>query len=269
MKKLLFTVAAVAALSLTALVVAYPGGCQTKLEPLTCKRPVAITAKPGDVVWFGEMHGTNESPLFVGDVVCALSADRKNKIQLGLEIWHTEQNAIDRFLEDGDKDKLLKGPFWAQHDGRSSTAMVELLDRVRWLVRGGAKIKVVAYDVTSAPDRDQAMAIKVIGARSEFAIFIGLSGNIHSRKTNWNEVHPLVSHLVDAKLDVKTHDVSPAGGTMWACMATGDSEPVCGEHPMHDDKTGTPWTLGPAKDPSHDGVYYVGKTSAAFPAKPK
>ena len=96
------------------------------------------------------------------------------------------------------------------------------------------------------------------------------AGNIHSRKQKWNEVTPLVMHLVGAKLPVKTHDVSAAGGTFWACMAVGDGEPTCGENPMSaDPKSGTPWTLGPPRDESHDGVYYVGKTTAAFPARPK
>jgi hypothetical protein len=171
-------------------------------------------------------------------------------------------------LSTGERDRLLSGPFWAQHDGRSTTAMVDLLDRIRWLRRAGANIDVVAYDVTDQPDRDQAMAIKVLTARDARGVFIGLSGNIHSRHTKWNEVTPLVNHLVDAKLAVKTHDVSSAGGTMWACMATPDHEPVCGEHPNSNHGAGTPWTFGPARDASHDAVYYVGATKAAFPAKP-
>jgi hypothetical protein len=214
------------------------------------------------------MHGTQESPAFLGDVACAV-AQQEHHVQVALEIWNTEQPAIDRFLATGDRATLLAGPFWSQHDGRSSTAMVELLDRVRWLQRAGAKIDVVAYDVTSQPDRDQAMAIKVLAARDDRGVIVGLSGNIHSRRTRWNETTPLVAHLVDAKLQVKTHDVAAAGGTMWACRATPDHEPVCGEHPMSkDDSPGTPWTLGPKRDDSHDGVYYVGATKAAFPAKP-
>ncbi len=235
---------------------------------IECKRPVAVNAEAGSIWWFGEMHGTNESPAFLGDVACAV-AQQEHHVQVALEIWNSEQPSIDRFLETGDRAKLLAGPFWSQHDGRSSTAMLELLDRLRWLKRAGARIDVIAYDITNQPDRDQAMAIKVLAARDERGVIVGLSGNIHSRRTKWNETTPLVMHLVDAKLPVKTHDVAAEGGTMWACMATPDHEPTCGEHPMSkDDKVGTPWTFGPAKDPSHDGVYYVGPTKAAFPAKP-
>jgi hypothetical protein len=49
-----------------------------------------------------------------------------------------------------------------------------------------------------------------------------------------------------------------------ACLAL----VALGEHSMpHDPKSGTPWTLGPPRDDSHDGVYFVGNTTAAPPAR--
>src|SRR5690606_1620762 len=101
----------------------------------------------GSVWWFGEMHGTEESPAFIGDFAC-MAAQAGHRVQVGLEIWTAEQGAIELFLDTGERERLLAGPFWAQHDGRSTTAMVEPLDRLRWLRRAGAKIDVVAYDVT-------------------------------------------------------------------------------------------------------------------------
>jgi hypothetical protein len=253
-----------------ALALAVVPGCKRPTKaPLVCKRPVAITAEAGSVWWFGEMHGTEESPTFIGDVACSV-AQAGYHVQVALEIWATEQTRIEKFLATGDRATLLAGPFWAQHDGRSSAAMVELLDRVRWLRRAGANIDVVAFDVTDKPDRDEAMAIKVLATRHDKGVVVGLSGNIHSRRTKWNATTPLVSHLVDAKLPIKTHDISAAGGTMWSCIATPDHEPVCGEHPMRvDTPPGTPWTFGPPRDDSHDGVYFVGPTKASVPAKPK
>ncbi|NVB78030.1 MAG: hypothetical protein HOV81_06510 [Kofleriaceae bacterium] len=224
----------------------------------------------GTFVWFGEMHGTEESPRFVGDAVC--EAARVARVQLGLEIWRSEQASIDDYLRTGDRKKLLAGPFWATNDGRSSTGMVELLDRVRALRKKGAKIEVVAYDVPEAKDRDFEMAKAVIQARDALAIYVGLSGNIHSRRTKgtpWNpDLVPMVAHIAEAGPRVVTYDVSASGGEMWACMATPDHEPECGVHPNSDTAKGArPWTLGPAKDASHDGVYYVGVTKAAPPAK--
>jgi hypothetical protein len=223
----------------------------------------------GTFVWFGEMHGTEESPRFVGDAVC--EAARVARVQLGLEIWRSEQASVDDYLRTGDRQKLLAGPFWATNDGRASTGMVALLDRVRALRKKGAKIEVIAYDVP-AQDRDFEMAKAVLQARDALAIYVGLSGNLHSRRTKgtpWNpDLVPMIAHIAEAGPRVVTYDVEASGGEMWSCMGTPDHEPECGVHPNQDTAHGaTPWTLGPAKDASHDGVYYVGVTKAAPPAK--
>lgn len=235
---------------------------------LTCERPIRdLPTTPGAVLWFGEMHGTEESPRFVTDVACTVA--RYDRVQIGLEIWQDETLRIQQYLMDGNRAALLSGPFWKQHDGRSSLAMVALLDRVRDLRTRGARLEVVAYDITNEPDRDRAMADAVLAARDEGATFIGLSGNIHSRRTPWNSITPLVAHLVAAKLPVTTYDVAASGGTMWSCLATDDHEPVCGSHPNGRDTTkGMAWTLGPARDSSHDGTYFVGDTKASPPAVP-
>ncbi len=122
----------------------------------------------GSLLWFGEMHGTEESPRFVGDVVC--QAAQSMRVQLGLEIWSVEQPRIDHYLKsDGaaaDRTALTYGAFWRQHDGRSSEGMLALLEHVRLLRHGGASIEVVAYDVEpSARDRDGVMADFVARAR--------------------------------------------------------------------------------------------------------
>ncbi len=243
-------------------------GCPDGRRRLKCEHPIkGFKTEPGHIYWFGEMHGTEESPRFVGDAVC--EAARWDRVQLGLEIPQDETLRISHYLADGDRKKLLEGPFWSQHDGRSSTAMVALLDRVRKIRDGGGRVEVVAYDVTNEPDRDAAMARTVTASRDPGTVFIGLSGNIHSRRTQWNETAPLVAHLIAQKAPIKTFDVSASGGTMWSCMATPDHEPQCGEHPnSNDGGTNPPWSLGKPKDDSHDGVYFVGPTKAAPPAKP-
>jgi hypothetical protein len=241
----------VAVAAVLALVCSFAAGCGTR-KRLMCERKIqGVTVNPGELVWFGEMHGTEESPRFVGDVVCY--AARGYHVQLGLEIPQEE------------RDALLAGPFWAGSDGRSSDAMVGLLDRVREMRKSGGRIEVVAYDVHDL-DRDRGMAQAVIAARNPGAVFVGLSGNVHSRKTPFRGSETLVSHLIANKITVRTHDVSASGGTMWACI--GDDEVVCGEHPNGNDAgTQPPWTVGPARDDSHDAVYFVGPTKASRPAR--
>jgi hypothetical protein len=249
-----------AVLALSCVVVA---GCGTR-KRVTCERKIqGVPVTPGELVWFGEMHGTEESPRFVGDVVCY--AARGYHVQLALEIPQDEQMRIHRYLMDGQREALLAGPFWTGNDGRSSEAMVGLLDRVREMRRSGGRIEVVAYDVHDL-DRDRGMAQAVIAARNPGAVFVGLSGNVHSRKTPFRGAETLVGHLIASKLTVRTHDVSASGGTMWAC--TGDDEVVCGEHPNgNDGGAQAPWTVGPARDDSHDAVYFVGPTKASRPAR--
>lgn len=237
-------------------------------KPVTCERTIeGLDLAKGRVVWFGEMHGTAESPKFVGDVVC--QASRTHRVQLGLEISPVEQPRIEKFLVDGKRETLTGGSWWRQHDGRSSVAMADLIDRVRTLRQAGAKITIVAYDAPTADLRDKAMAEFVRDARKSDQVFVGLSGNIHSRRTRWNELTPMVAHLIAFGIAVKTYDVSANGGTYWACMSEGDGEPVCGEHAMsRDPHQGTPWTIGSPRDDAHDGVYYAGKTTASPPARP-
>jgi hypothetical protein len=148
--------------------------------------------------------------------------------------------------------------------------MVALVERVRALRAAGAKIDIVLYD-DPIENRDEAMAARVIALRDAKAIFVALSGNVHSRRTKgtpWDpSLVPTVARLLAANLPVTTFDVSAAGGTMWACLSTPDHVPDCGEHPNSNGGPGTPWTLGPPRDDAHDGVYYVGPTHASYPAK--
>lgn len=242
--------------------------CSAGQKPVKCERSIAgLGLEKGRVVWFGEMHGTVESPKFVGDVVC--QAARTGRVQLGLEISSQEQSRIDKFIADGNREKLIGGPWWSQHDGRSSVAMAGLIERVRELRKAGAKISIVAYDTPTADDRDKAMADFVRRARRAGEVFVGLSGNIHSRRAKWNELTPMVAHLIASGVAVKTYDVSAAGGTFWACTSEGGGELVCGEHEMSSDpRSGVPWTIGSPRDDAHDGVYYVGRTNASPPARP-
>jgi hypothetical protein len=228
----------------------------------------------GKLLWFGEMHGTAESPRFVVDAAC--HAARLGRVQLGLEVPGAEQARIDAFLRsDGSpaaRTALLAGPFWDVRDGRSSEAMFDLVDRTRRLRASGATIDIVAFD-GPARDRDAAMADVVAKTRDPEAIFIGLSGNVHSRRTkgtSWDpEYVALVAHLVARGLPITTWNVSANGGSFWGCVSKGpDDEPTCGEHPNSGSETGDPWTLGPARDESHDGVYRVGPTTASPPARP-
>ena len=101
------------------------------------------------VMLVGELHGTWEVPGIVAGLATNLSADERPLI-VGLEIWRSEQAALDRYLASAgtaeDREALLAGPFWATRDGRSSEAMVDLIERLRVLALK-APVQLVAFDV--------------------------------------------------------------------------------------------------------------------------
>ncbi len=189
---------------------------------------------PGHVLWFGEMHGTWEAPRFVGNVLSALDGP----LQLGLEMPPAAITSLD-------------DAWWTFHDGRSSEAMAELIEHARAL-----GVVLVGYDADTNTDgngdRDRAMAAAVLAARDANAIFVGLSGNIHSRKKPFEDITPCVMHLVDAGLAVTTYSLVATGGALWACM------PECGLHTM---------PAGGDDDGAHDGIVMVGESTASYPAR--
>ena len=151
---------------------------------------------PGSVVLVGKVHGSTEFPSLVADVARQCTGAGV-ALHVGLEIPDGEQAALDRFLDASggraERDALLEGAFWRrplrQQDGRSSDAMVDLLETLRWLRRRGATVAVTAIDGTVvtalAPpvDRDRAMAHALTQSIARHAGWptLVLAGNGHTR----------------------------------------------------------------------------------------
>jgi hypothetical protein len=151
--------------------------------------PALLT--PGRVVLLGEMHGTVESPAFVASFACAgLAAGRA--VTVGVEIPKEEEPRLRAFLasEGGPAARaaLVQGPFWdgVWKDGRSSEAMVALLERVRVWKRAGRPVAVALLDredAPGAPTRDESMAAAVeTAAKAEpQGVVVALTGNLHNQ----------------------------------------------------------------------------------------
>ncbi len=97
----------------------------------------------------GEIHGTQETPALLASM---LRQGSGRPWLLGLEIPRQEQERIEAFLRsDGGaraRAALTGGAFWTRElqDGRSSEAMLQLIDAVRALRRSGRDIHVVCFD---------------------------------------------------------------------------------------------------------------------------
>ena len=97
---------------------------------------------PGRVVLLGEIHGTRHAPQFAGTVVCQ-ALNKELGVTLALELPHAEEVAVRGFVttaaQAGEPPRVTDLPFWAKpyQDGRSSDAMLSLLERVRaWRLAG-------------------------------------------------------------------------------------------------------------------------------------
>jgi hypothetical protein len=258
-----------------------------------CGAPVAgmeEVLSPGGVLLLGELHGTKEVPAFVGTVGCHV-ASAGVPVVVGLELPREEQRALRRYLKsDGGKEAraaLVEGSFWRRphQDGRSSEAMVGLVERLRVLRAQGLNVSVFAYDAPGqGSQRSALMARRVLEVRKAAprSTFLLLGGNVNARTvrgTEWDEtLTPMGWHLVRAKLPVRSLDIRYSRGSAWGCNLGEEQKLTCGTAPA----------VPPASRPNDkvifrgprafveltpersiegfDGVFYVGPLTPSPPA---
>jgi hypothetical protein len=226
----------------------------------------------------GEIHGTAEVPAAVADLAQQIAAVERPLI-VGLEIWRGEQAAIDRYLDSAgtyeDRAQLLAGEFWTRdyQDGRSSVAMVELLDRLRALALK-SDLSVVAFDEDPVADldgaaRDKAMAERLsraLDAEPE-AFALVLAGNFHTRiqaSAPWDPEHRFMGHHL---IDYQPYSVEIMGvaGSVWTC--TGPETDSCKLRELPQNTVQPGLTLGDEiGERGHHGIWWLPAVTASAPA---
>lgn len=226
------------------------------------------------LVFFGEIHGTNEIPDLVGSHICALVSSRR-AVLLGLEIPSEEQTRIDTFLQSSGStaqvQALLAGPHWrtARPDGRSSQAMLRLLELVRTLKQQpDSKVRVIAFDTWNLePLRDAVMAKNLAAARTKVRdeSTVVLTGNLHalrSRGSRFDADFESMAYVMRRSQPV-TINVTPLTGTAWFCG------PDCGVQTLSQ-KRAAPSSKGLQLETSltsdYSGHFFIAKSSASLPA---
>jgi hypothetical protein len=227
----------------------------------------------------GEMHGTNESPAFVAALACHILTSGRT-LTVALEIPRTEQDRVRSYLlssgSAADRAAMLKGAFWAtdKADGRSSAAMVDLIERLRYLrslqlpLIDVVTIDVAAGEEGAVNDRDRLMSQafdRVTKTPSDHVV--GLVGNYHAKKTDgapWNpRLRFMAGYLPPGGLT--SLDVGYDGGAAWVCM------PECGVTDFGaSSKTaaqGFSLRLMDKDGGAYDGIYEVGRLSPSLPAR--
>lgn len=228
----------------------------------------------------GELHGTNESPAFVAALSCNILT-RGHSLKVALEIPASEQERIRTYLasEGTEKDRkaMLAGAFWATDmaDGRSSVAMANLIERLRYLrsvklpLLDVVTIDLAAGDASPTEDRDRRMSeafaaiIKTDGSHH----VVGLVGNYHAKKTDgapWNPRKRFMAGYLPAG-SVSSFDVGYTGGSAWICV------PDCGVSEVsassQQASPGFAIRVESKDGGAYDGIYDVGRLTPSVPAR--
>lgn len=215
---------------------------------------------------FGEMHGTVEVPGFVATLLA-----QPYPVVLGIEWPDSLQPVVEAFVAGTiDRAALLAEPnvFWDWRDGRSSEAMVALLERARELRGEGHAIRVVCFDgvFATAEERDAGMGVALAAAIDPTALNLAICGNLHARA---NEPRWMSWHVRQRYPQMIALNVSDDGGTAW-CIE-GQGEPGVKELKASRRST-EPREVGVAMfdlpdEHGYDGELYVGTVTASSPAR--
>lgn len=231
------------------------------------------------LVLLGEIHGTQEIPALVGELV-ELEARGGKQMILALEVTTREQAIVDRYLmssgSKADRVALLAGAHWqdAMHDGRDSEAMFVLIEHVRNLRERGGNIAITLFDPGGDARRNQQMAenLRAIARHSPQATLLVLTGNVHAMTSAppWAMFDrgkriepPMTAGRYLSDLHPLSINIDAASGDMWVCM---DGE--CGAHPVFAHGAGSLTTLEYSKpaESAWDATLTLPRFTASPPA---
>lgn len=198
---------------------------------------IALLRKHRMIV-FGEVHGTNEVPELISAVTHELAKDRA-RVLLALEALDLLNGELADFVAGNlSVDQFLAGElFWnrplARQDGRSSRAMLQLLQDVREYRTRGLMIDPRGIDsaVIRPRDREASMALnlRTLVANLPYDHVVVLTGRRHARRTpRFLGVGPRSMASYFRRGELFLVQVSFRGGSSWNCPHRG----VCGVHEL-------------------------------------
>lgn len=213
----------------------------------------ALQPEQVQYVVLGEMHGTREIPAFFGDMVARVA--RVRPVTASLELPASEGERIEHFLASkgsaADRAALLDSGYWRNpmKDGRSSLAMVDLLDALRRLRGSGLHLGLALCqpDAQASPELYEAAMAKCWQSAAAAApgnLIAILVGNVHASRRPVLGYKPAGAWLPqDAAL---SFDVVVTGGQVWNCVK------ACGVHDL--------FAVGPIPERG----FYQGETRQAY-----
>lgn len=238
------------AIALAALCLVSACGRREAARAAAADCPAIAGVPDAPLLLFGEMHGSKEAPALISRLACAISATQE--VAVGLEMPSRDQPLLDAFMASGgtgnDVRQLIASDFWQKgRDGRSSAAMLKLIEDVRALKQAGRPVALFAFDDQPGTELERNVAIangvrRFREAHPDTRI-IALMGNIHAmQEAMWAGEEMLTpSGKLLADLQPVSTLVSYPAGTVWACM------PTCGIHAL-------PAPRGETAPGFHDGA---------------
>ncbi|HEY0928664.1 MAG TPA: hypothetical protein VGE27_01990 [Gemmatimonas sp.] len=211
--------------------------------PVTCQSlpglDAVLATKQLNYLLVGEYHGTVEMPQIAADALCA-AAMKDRPVILGVEFTPDNQATLDAYLvSDGGpaaRAALLTGPAWQVAEGRTTVAVLEMIDMARQLKRAGKRVSIVAFDRVPTPavsrEREAALAQGLMDARARVSggLVVALTGAGHAGKTPWSSQNPPFPATGQLLTDGETIALTFArpGGQYWGCSApNGDRSAGC------------------------------------------
>jgi erythromycin esterase-like protein len=242
-----------------------------KCEPLTGQEIV----KDAQTILLGELHGTNEMPAFAANLVCHL-LEQGRSVTVAVEL---PTNWTPAMREAATQRQGLKANGWNEYwkDGRTSAAMLRLLENVSAMKQKGAAVEPFGFDMAKHDpnaDRDKLMAenlLKAIKQRPKDVLLV-LTGNLHARAKR--DTHPFVKVPMAVWLAESTPErrqVSLLGhynsGSAWICSSATE----CGAQQFGTEQTSDKSGIAGLKDAAlqaigYDAAFYLGTITASPPA---
>jgi hypothetical protein len=249
-------------------------GCPARSKaPLACGPAVpglAPLLEPDRVLLFGEVHGTREIPAFVGEVACqAVAAGLP--VVLALEVPGSVGEAMDLYVRsDGEaaRTRLLQSRHWSPDlaDGRSSQAMLALVDRMRQLFAGGGRIVVIG--VQRGGEAEGARSIVEARTRNPGSLVLALAGNHHTCVSPTCAPYRGFGHILveDLRVPAVSLNAQISGGSFWGVGRAGRGvNNLGGRAPAPGEKIPRV-EVWPEPRSGFHGVFAIGVMTASPPA---
>ncbi|RKH43576.1 hypothetical protein D7Y23_29070 [Corallococcus sp. AB050B] len=204
-------------------------------QPVRCGEPlegVEPLLTSGNTVLVGDPLGTRELPEVATRMLCD-AVEKKLAVALALSMPSEDQGSLDDYLasegRSADLERLLVvSSFWRRvyQDGRSSSALLHLIEQARRLRAQGHSVTVLAFDSNKASGnaREEEMAKNLIAYRqaNPATWLLALAGDVHVRTkpVSWNkDFEPLGWRLTKAlpASPVKALEVGFARGSQFSC----------------------------------------------------